>query len=94
MSQLDNLEPKDPDEDKDYVVGWAKHLEGDTIFSSSWIIPDGITKFSESFTPSTAKVWLRGGTLGSNYEITNRIVTNNDPPRKLDQTITVRVRKR
>lgn len=94
MSQLDNLEPKDPDDDKDYLVGWAKHLDGDTIASSSWIVPSGITKFDESFDAVSATVWLRGGTLGSNYELTNRIITNNTPPRKLDQTITIRVRKR
>lgn len=96
MAQLDQLETKDPDDEKDYIALWGPQLDPfeDTIASSSWIVPDGIVKFDESFTDKTATVWLRGGTLDTDYELTNRIVTSNTPPRKLDQTITVRVRKR
>lgn len=96
MSQLDHLETKDPDDEKDYMALWAAQLDpfDDTIASSTWVVPDGIVKFDESFGPTWATIWLRGGTLGSDYEIVNRIVTNNSPPRKLDQTITIRVRRR
>lgn len=94
MSQLDQLEPKDPNEEKDYKARWERYLGTDTIASSSWIMPDGITKFAESFDTQSATVWLSGGTLGSDYLLVNRIVTNNIPPRKLDQTITIRVRSR
>jgi hypothetical protein len=90
------LETKDPDEKKDYMVRWRKQLTpfGDTIASSSWTVPDGIVKFDESFNDSEAVVWLEGGTLGGKYELVNRIVTNSTPPRVLDQTITIRVRRR
>lgn len=96
MSQLDQLETKDPDDEKDYKALWGKQLDpfGDTIVSSSWIVPIGITMFDESFDAQSATIWLSGGTLGADYELTNRIITNNNPPRKLDQSITIRVRKR
>lgn len=96
MSQLDHLETKDPDEEKDYKTAWGPQLDpfGDTIASSTWIVPDGITKIIDTFGPTSATIWLSGGTLDSDYEITNRIVSNSIPPRKLDQTITIRVRRR
>lgn len=94
MSQLDQLEPKDPNEEKDYKARWGRYLGVDTIASSSWIIPDGITKFNESFDAQSATVWLSGGTLGADYLLVNQIVTNSSPPLKLDQTITIRVRSR
>lgn len=96
MSQAELRETKDPDDEKDYKISWGPQLApfGDTIASSSWIVPEGIVKFDESFTTNTATVWLRGGTLDSDYELVNRIVTNSTPPRRLDHTITIRVRQR
>lgn len=94
MSQLDALEPKDPDDKKDYLVSWGRHLGEDTIATSIWIVPTGIVKDTDEHEEQTATIWLSGGTLDADYEITNRITTNSTPPRTLDQTITIRVRKR
>lgn len=96
MSQLDHLETKDPDDEKDYRAFWGPQLDpfNDTIASSTWVVPSGIERITDSFDDTSATIWLRGGTLGSDYELTNRIVSNSTPPRKMDQTITIRVRKR
>jgi hypothetical protein len=68
---------KDPDAVLDWERDWGPWLAdlGDTIQSSTWIVPAGITKTSESNTTTTATVWLSGGTAGLRYTVTNRIVT-------------------
>jgi hypothetical protein len=68
---------KDPAAELDYTVDWTKWLAGDTISTSSWTIPSGLTKGTkgESNTTKTATIWLKGGTLGTEYTVTNKIVT-------------------
>lgn len=66
---------KDPDSVLDYTVDWDSWLSTDTISSSDWVIESGITEDSASNTTTTATVWLSGGTAGTRYKVTNRIVT-------------------
>lgn len=83
---------KDPDEVLDYVIDWTARLAGDTIVTSTWEVPTGLTKGSDSATASTTTVWLSGGTLNERYEITNRIVT--DGMRTYDQSVRLRIRSK
>lgn len=80
---------KDPDEILDYAVLWWKRLIDDTIVSSTWIVPDGITMADSSFQPDYTVIWLSGGTTGQTYDIVNRIVTAGG--RTMDQTVRVRI---
>lgn len=68
---------KDPDARLDYMRDWSDWLApvGDTIETSEWIVPDGLEASEESHDDTTATVWLAGGTVGTRYEITNRITT-------------------
>lgn len=68
---------KDPEAKLDYVVDWSAWLEpdADTIATSEWDAPDGLTVESEAATNSRATVWLSGGTEGSVYPVVNSIVT-------------------
>lgn len=67
---------KDPNAKKPYGVAWGTWLvSGDTIVTSEWIVPDGLTGESESATDTQATIWLSGGTDGVDYEVTNRITT-------------------
>ena len=67
---------KDPDATLDYQFDWSDWLpSGDTISSSSLIIPNGLTLESESNTTNQVTAWLSGGVAGTDYTITNRIVT-------------------
>jgi len=75
---------KDPDEVKDYAVDWTDRLAGDTIVTSTWIVPDGITKDSDTNTTMNTTIWLSGGELGNTYEFVNRVVTAGG--RTYDQT--------
>lgn len=67
--------PKDPDAILDYTANWATWLDGDTISTSTWTVPSGITKVTDSNTTTTATIWLSGGTAGEKYEIKNTITT-------------------
>lgn len=81
---------KDPDAVKDYSVNWATWLGADTIQTSTWVVPSGITEDSNTNTDTTATIWLSGGAAGQVYALTNRIVTAGG--RTEDQTIFVPVR--
>jgi hypothetical protein len=82
--------PKDPDEILDYQVDWTDRLGEDTIATSAFTVPAGLTKDSESSTDTAATVWLSGGTLAASYEILNRITTAGG--RTMDQTVKIRIK--
>jgi hypothetical protein len=83
---------KDPDEVLDYQVNWSARLGDDTISSSTWVIPSGITKDSDSYTDTVVTIWLSGGTDGATYDLVNRIVTAGD--RTMDQTIRIVIKEK
>lgn len=68
---------KDPQATLDYFVDWKQEgwLGTDTISVSTWTVPVGITKESESVANGRATVWLSGGTAGTTYTVTNHITT-------------------
>ena len=87
------LYTKDPDARLDYRVDWTLWLEdAETISTSEWIVPAGLTKVDESNATKTATVWLTGGTVGQTYRVTNRVTTNQN--RIDDRSIQIDVRDR
>lgn len=80
---------KDPNAILDYQINWATWLGSDTIDTSTWTVPTGITRTSATNTTTTATIWLSGGTSGTDYDLLNRIVTAGG--RTEDRTITIRV---
>jgi hypothetical protein len=82
--------PKDPDEVLDFIVDWADRIESDTISTSAWTVPSGITKNSDTHGDTTTTIWLSGGTLGDTYEFNNRIVTAGG--RTMDQTVKLKIK--
>lgn len=84
---------KDPDDVLDYTRSWSAFLAtGETITTSTWIVPTGITKDSDTNNSTSATIWLSGGTDGTEYELTNRIVTSAG--RQVDRTFRIIVRER
>jgi hypothetical protein len=72
-------------------LDWSARLTGgDSLASSSWIAPDGITADRASHTGSLAICWLSGGTAGKSYDILNRVVTVNG--RRYDQSVRIRIK--
>lgn len=70
--------PKDPSGVNIYRLDWAAWLlkhASDTISTSSWSVPAGITQDSAANTTTTATITLSGGSAGTNYDLTNTIAT-------------------
>ena len=82
---------KDPSARKDYAIDWTEWLDGDTIDTVEWTVPDGITEYATSNTTTVATIWLTGGTAGKEYAVVCQITTDGG---RIDQrTITIRVKE-
>jgi hypothetical protein len=77
----------DADELEDYTVDWAAEIGTDTIASSIWTVPSGLTKQTDSHTTTTATIWVTDGTIGENYVATNQITTGGG--RTLEHSIVI-----
>lgn len=78
---------KDPDATLDYTINWSLWLNGDTINSSIWMVPSGITSESSAADATSTTIVLSGGTVGQYYDIVNHIVT--DGGLEDDRTFTI-----
>ena len=84
---------KDPDAKLDFVIDWADWLAtGDTISASTWTVPSGITKESDTHGDDTATIWISGGTARTDYTLTNKVTTAAG--RIDERSIIIRVRNR
>lgn len=81
---------KDPDEELDYEIDWSPRVGTDAIATSTWIVPTGITSADGSNDDTTTTIWLSGGTVGTTYTLTNRIVT--DAGRTMDQSVKIKIK--
>lgn len=68
---------KSPTEKHDYTISYVSDLGADTISSSSWSVPTGITQAtpSPSNTTTTTTIWLSGGSEDDTYEIENTVTS-------------------
>ncbi len=67
---------KDPAAKLDYMFDWTEFLGSDTIQTSTWTIPSGLTGSGEAIISNNkTKIFLAGGTLGKRYEIQNKVVS-------------------
>lgn len=90
---------KDPDEILDYTINWKGSTDPvlgttETITTSTWTVPSGLTKDSDSKTNTTTTVVLSGGTENTKYQVANKIVTDNSPARTYERTINLKVKER
>ena len=82
---------KDPEAVLDYQIDWTDWLDSDTISTSVWTVPAGITKDSDSKTTEVSTIWLSGGTAGQTYAIECKITTAGS--RTDERTIYIEVRE-
>lgn len=98
MSDYQATYIKDPDAVDYYPITWVRWLDsGESVLVSDWFIVNDDFTLAIDLAISTATlttVYLSGGTLGSEYLVTNRITTDSTPPRVADQTIRIRVRNK
>ncbi len=84
---------KDPDAVLDYRWDWTAWLaDGEAISTSEVIAPSGITLDSDANDTTSATAWLSGGTNGTDYDVVNRISTNQG--RMDDRTMRIHVMQR
>jgi hypothetical protein len=68
---------KDPDAKLDYGFDWDDWLASvESISTVNWSVPEGLTKVSEQDSGSVAKVWISGGTVGTEYTVRCRLTTS------------------
>ena len=68
---------KDPDSNVDYGCDWSNWLSGaETITTSVWVVPAGLTGGTEANTTAATSIFLTGGTIGTTYTLTNRVTTS------------------
>lgn len=80
---------KDADEVLDFSIDWSQWLGSDTIVSSTWTVPSGLTKDSTTNDTTSATVVVSGGTDGVTYNLVNRIITANGQTREASIDITL-----
>ena len=85
---------KDPDAVLDYTFDWATWLAlvSDAIASHLMVTETGITCDSSSIVDDTVIAWISGGTAGTTYRLTCRIVT--DGGRTDDRSIFIKIKER
>ena len=85
---------KDPQEVLDYVIDWSEWLvAGDTINAVTVTTPTGIVTTvpsAPSFTTTTTKIWVSGGTAGASYNSACRVTTVGT--RQGERSITIQVK--
>jgi hypothetical protein len=81
---------KDPADVLDYQINWSAWLGSDTISTSTWAVPAGITRDSDTHSATEATIWLSGGTAGVTYQCSNRITTAGGRTAERSLQITVR----
>lgn len=77
----------DPDSTEDFEFALAGDLDGDTIDTVEFVLPDGLTEVSSSNTDTTATIFVSGAECGITYRITCRYTTAGGRTR--DKTIRV-----
>ena len=83
---------KDPNAVLDYSIEWTDWLDGDTIATSTWTVPAGLTKVTDEKTAVKTTAWLSGGAAGATYTLHNRITTAGG--RTQDQSFKLTVAER
>lgn len=75
----------------DYNIDWSPRLTSpDVISASQWFVPTGLIADNEEMTDNSTTVWLSSGTLGTVYDVLNRIDTVEG--RTMDQTVTLKIK--
>lgn len=65
----------DPNSKLDYGFDWQDIFVDDTIQSTTWTVPTGLTKVSTQITDGTQSiVWISGGTAGQVYDCVCHVV--------------------
>jgi hypothetical protein len=72
------LAVKDPQDTVWYTVDWTEWLAtGETVSSTAWTVPAGITQDAVTATSKTSLIKLSGGSPGVTYKIACKATTSS-----------------
>lgn len=73
---------KHPGDSLDYILDYASWLNGDTIATSTFVLPPGLSSGGTATnTTTTATAWIAGGEAGRIYTVKHTMVSANSPAR-------------
>ena len=67
---------KTPDESITILFHWASRLDGETISSATYELPDGLTNEADSESGTIAQVRVTGGTDGLTYRVISKVTSS------------------
>lgn len=67
---------KDPSATLDYTIDWTAWLGSDQIIAAAWAVPADLTNVKNTYSLSTATIWLSGGAAGITYYVDCEISTD------------------
>lgn len=82
---------KEPTDVITVEIDWSDWLGIRTITTSTWTVPSGITKVTDTHSTSATFITLSGGTWANQYEISNHIVASDASEQT--RSITVRIQQ-
>lgn len=84
----------DPQAVLDYGKNWATWLEeGETLVSSDWSVPDGITLVQQSYAPTgqtVVRIAAWTSTVGDSHIITNHVASSDGQEEDSSYEIVIR----
>lgn len=79
----------------DFSIDLTNLLQtSEIVQTSTWTVPTGITKVTDTHNDDMTTVWLSGGTLNTIYELVNTVVTNSVPTRTFINRIYISIVKK
>lgn len=82
---------QDPNAIEDWTFNWTRWLNGATIVSATWDVPEGLTKISDLTETPMSSLRITGGTPGETYECVNHIIASDG--RETDRTLAVVIKE-
>ncbi len=67
---------KTPDEAITVIFPWASRLDGETISSATYELPDGLTNEADSESGTIAQVRVSGGADGRIYRVISKVTSS------------------
>lgn len=84
------LHDKTPDEAIVIEFPWAARLDGETISSRSFELPDGLTNETDAASGTKTTIRVSGGDDGNSYRVIGKITTNQARDLEWVQRVIVR----
>lgn len=92
MAQLKrSLKTQDPSAVKRYYIDWASVVGENSIISSEWDVPDGITGDLADHDATKTSIRISGGVSGQVYRITNHISISSADGEEDEGTLVFRI---